>query len=97
MNLFLIEPYNPYVKFPKKKTAWELAEEEALYYKIIEEALKQQQTQKDSVKHPLSQQITQTVAINEGVGGNTGDFATYRMTEDNSFRVTEDGSYRITE
>jgi PKD repeat protein len=37
MNPYLIEPYNPYNKSPRKKHWMEIAEEEALYARIIAE------------------------------------------------------------
>lgn len=37
MNLYLIEPYNPYVKTPKKKHWMEIAEEEAMYHRLVSE------------------------------------------------------------
>jgi hypothetical protein len=37
MNPHLIEPYNPYNRQPRKKHWMEIAEEEALYVRIIAE------------------------------------------------------------
>jgi hypothetical protein len=107
MNFYLIEPYNPYCKTPRKKHPMEIAEEEALYYKMMQESLKQQQTQMDSIKHLLSQQITQQISIDEGVGAITviqapGEILFQvieisRITENNVIRITEDGICRILE
>jgi hypothetical protein len=74
---FLIEPYNAYTSKPRKRHPLEIAEEEALFYRIVQEqqrqeqlreSLKQQQTQEDAISKPLTQQITQEMAIEHGAG-----------------------------
>lgn len=102
MDLYLIEPYNAYCKRKKPKSPLEIAEEEALYYWMLEEAIKQQRTQQDSVEHNLSQQVTQDIHIDEGCGAiviNILEIGTmFRMTEDQTMlRITENGIPRVLE
>jgi len=75
MNPYLIEPYNAYQKPEKKKHWMELAEEEALYHRmaqeaLIREALTAQMTQMDSVQDGHSSCATITSpAAGAGAGG----------------------------
>ncbi len=60
MNPFLIEPYQAYQNPPKKKHWMEIAEEEALFHRMMTEANKVQ---------PSSQQTVATSPADSGAGG----------------------------
>ena len=73
---YMFEPYNAYQKPPKKKHWMEIAEEEALYHRMlmeaqkIEEAKHQQMTVQDSVQDGRTAAQTQTnVSPAAGAGG----------------------------
>jgi PKD repeat protein len=72
---YLLEPYNAYQKPPRKKHWMEIAEEEALFHKIVTEqqALLQSQNLalKSQAPQPASQQVQDASgpAINSGAGG----------------------------
>ena len=53
MDLHLIEPYNPYCRTHRKKHPMEIAEEEAIYYRIIQESLKKKQTELENTYGPV--------------------------------------------
>ena len=102
MDFYLIEPYNAYCKKEKKKSLAEIIEEEALFYRMIEEAIKQQRTQQDSIEHNLSQQVTQQIHIDEGCGATVlnilGIVEIFLVSEDGlTPMLTENGVNRVLE
>ena len=75
MNIYLIEPYNAYAPKGRKKHWMEIAEEEALYHRMAQDAILQesktaQMTQNDSVQDGQTSAATQTSpACGPGGGG----------------------------
>lgn len=107
MNFYLIEPYNAYQKSARKKHWTEIAEEESLYYKMIQESLNQddEQIQNSSavgIENSTSTSENDSIIIESPIFLSAEIqsnlfFALFDSVNDNIQMITEDGIQRILE